>query len=161
MDKHKRACKAHNIDISMVSPKTKDGITKVLGYFETDGIYKRFKTQGAKRYLVEKENGDLEITVAGMNKKSGIEYLKNKYGDNIFDAFEDGLIIPSQYSGRLIHTYVDELREGDIIDLYGVKAHYKELSCIHLEPTTYQMGITSEFSKFIKNIMEGEFPWQS
>lgn len=161
MDKHKRACKAHNIDLSMVSPKTKDGIIKVLGYFETDGIYKRFKTQGAKRYLVEKDNGELEITVAGMNKRSGIEYMKTRYGNKIFDAFDDGLTIPSQYSGRLVHTYVDEKREGEIVDLYGVKAHYKELSCIHLEPTTYQMGITSEFSKFIKNIVEGVFPWQS
>lgn len=161
MEKHKRACKTHNIDISMVTPKTIDGKIKPLGYFEVDGIYKRFKTQGAKRYLVEKENGELEITVAGMNKKSGLEYLIKRYGKDIFDAFQDELVIPSNYSGRLVHTYIDDIREGDITDLNGVTAHYKELSCIHLEPTTYKMGISSEFEKFINNIIEGAFPWQS
>ena len=112
-----------------------------------------------KRYLFDKNN-EYEITVAGMNKKSGLQYLLELYGDKIYDNFSDGLVIPSEHSGRLIHTYIDEIREGEITDLYGNKAHYKELSCIHLEPTTYTMGITKEFDKFIHNVKEGCFPWQ-
>lgn len=160
MEKHKRACKVHNIPIEMVTPKTKKGVVKMLGAFDPDPICETFKTQGAKRYLKYTE-GKYIITVAGMNKTTGIDYLLKTYGDGIFDSFKDGLVIPSQYSGRLIHTYIDETREGDITDLYGNTCHYKELSCIHLEPTTYHMGITTEFDKFIKNIREGFFPWQS
>lgn len=159
IEKHKQACKAHDIDINLTMPKTIDGKVKPLGIFENEGLYTHFKTQGAKRYLFDIDN-EYEITVAGMNKKSGLEYLLNLYGDRIYDNFSDGLIIPSAYSGRLVHTYIDDVREGEIIDLYGNKAHYKELSCIHLEPTTYTMGITKEFDKFIHNIREGYFPWQ-
>jgi len=159
MEKHKQACKAHNIDISMVTPKNIKGEIKLLGAFEIEEKCDRFITLGAKRYLKE-SHGELKITVAGMNKKSGIEYMIKKFGNEVFENFKDGLIIPSQYSGRLVHTYIDEKREGDIIDLYGNKAHYVELSSIHLEPTTYHMGISKDFDKFIKRIREGEFEWQ-
>lgn len=159
MQKHIEACKAHGIDIAMVTPKTKNGVVKLLGAFEIDTPCTHFKTNGAKRYLYD-VNEEFHITVAGLNKESGLKYLLNKYGkDGIYDVFKDGMTIPSQYSGRLTHTYIDEIREGDITDLYGVTAHYKELSGIHLEPTTYAMKKSRDFDKFIKNIKEGIFKW--
>ena len=157
-DKLRNACKAHNINIEMCTPKTIEGKEKILGTFELEGIYKRFKTLGAKRYLYEDDS--LHITVAGMNKTTGLEYLKQKYGENVFDAFQDGLVIPSQYSGRLIHTYIDEPRKGTLIDMYGNEAEYYELSAVHLEPATYSLGMIGEFIRYIRQVKEGDLPWQ-
>ena len=141
-------------------PKTIEGKEKILGTYELEGIYKKFKTLGAKRYLYEDENNDIHITVAGMNKKTGLKYLKQRYGKNIFDAFKDGLVIPSGYSGRLIHTYIDEVRKGTLIDMYGIEAEYEELSAVHLEPATYSLGIIGDFLRYIRQVKEGDLPWQ-
>lgn len=156
VEKHKRACKVHGIDINMAMPKNKYGEVKILGAFEIDGKYSRFKTLGAKRYMYEEE-GEIHATVAGMSKRSGTEYLIKKYGDDVFTSFSDGIIIPSEYSGRLIHTYIDEIREGELTDMYGITAHYKELSGVHLEPATYTLGMAGDFIRFVKGMKEGEY----
>ena len=157
LEKHKRACKAHNLPIKLCTPKTIEGKEKILGTFELEGIYKRFKTLGAKRYLYEDD--DLHITVAGLNKKTGLKYLLNKFGKEIFDKFCDGLVIPSEYSGRLVHTYIDTPRTGILIDMYGNESEYEELSSVHLEPATYTLGLVGEFVRFIRQVKEGDLPW--
>lgn len=158
LEKHKRACKCHNIPIEMCTPKTIEGKTKILGTYELEGIYKRFKTLGAKRYMYEDDDG-IHITVAGMNKKTGREYLEKLYGNTIFDAFNDGLVIPSEYSGRLTHTYIDTPRKGVLTDMYGTPAEYCELSAVHLEPATFTLGMVGEFVRFINQVKEGDLPW--
>ena len=157
LEKHKRACKCHNIPVEMCTPKTIEGKTKILGTYELEGIYKRFKTLGAKRYMYD-DNG-IHVTVAGMNKKTGREYLEKLYGNTIFDAFNDGLVIPSEYSGRLTHTYIDTPRKGVLTDMYGTPAEYYELSSVHLEPATFTLGMVGEFVRFINQVKEGELPW--
>ena len=148
------ACKCHNIPLEMCMPKTIKGEVKMLGAFETDGEYTRFKTQGAKRYLYT-ENNELHAVVAGLNPKSGAEYLRTHF-DNPFEAFKNGLVVPSGYSGRLVHTYIDTPREGYMTDIYGNTAHYSQLSGVHLEPTSYSMGISGDFIRAIKYIKEKE-----
>ena len=157
LEKHKRACKCHNIPIEMCTPKTIEGKTKILGTYELEGIYKRFKTLGAKRYMYDDDG--IHITVAGMNKKTGREYLEKLYGNTIFDAFCDGLVIPSEYSGRLTHTYIDTPRKGVLTDMYGTPAEYCELSAVHLEPATFTLGMVGEFVRFINQVKEGDLPW--
>lgn len=90
-----------------VVPKTIEGKEKPLGVWDLDAKYKRFKTLGAKRYLVEEyckdSNGRpstrLKLTTSGVNKKSAMEYLVAKYktADAIFDAFTWDLVIPAEY----------------------------------------------------------------
>ena len=146
------ACKVHGIPIEKCMPKTITGKTKVLGTFENEGTYTRFKTEGAKRYLYEM-NGEYHLTVAGLNPNTGIKYMKEHF-TNIFDSFSDGLTVPSEYSGRLTHTYIDVERKGKLIDMYGVEAEYQQLSGVHLEPSSYTMGITGEFIRVLKGIKE-------
>ena len=47
------ACKHHNIPFDMCQPKTIKGVTKLLGVWDFEGTYERFKTLGAKRYMVQ------------------------------------------------------------------------------------------------------------
>lgn len=162
LKKLERACIVHNIPLDMVTPANINGDVKQLGAFEMDGEYKRFKTLGAKRYLYQYQNGEFGIVVAGMNKITGLDYLLKTYGENgIWEYFDNGMEIPPQYSGRLVHTYIDQIREGDLTDMYGNTSHYKQLSCVHLESASYTIGDSLyEYMRFIQNMKEGDLECQ-
>ena len=75
-----KAMRFHGLDPKLIAPETITGKSKPLGVYEIDGRYKRFKTLGAKRYLYEDLEGNIKMTVAGLPKKSGKEYI-SKYKD--------------------------------------------------------------------------------
>lgn len=168
------ACKVHGINIKDIAPLNKYGKSKHLGEFNYEGTYTYFKTNGAKRYMYTiktkhkiKGNGkykyiitnDFHLTASGVNSKKGMSYLINKYHNlhDIFNAFDDELVIPSEYSGRLTHTYIDDIREGELTDYMGITAHYKELSSVHLEPSDYSFSMAKEFIDFIRGLEGGLF----
>lgn len=156
-------CLSHyEIDISLSIPKTIKGISKPIGVWEYEGKYDRFKTLGAKRYMVE-QDGKISITIAGVNKSSGIKYLEHICKDNtdIFNNFTDGLEFPAIYdrdgieengSGKLCHTYIDTYMEGEIVDYLGNKYIYNEQSGVHMENTEYTLSLDNEFKKLLLGI---------
>lgn len=151
------ACEYHGIDPEYIRPKTIKGVEKPLGVWDYEGDMARFKTLGAKRYLIEEMDGSLSLTVSGVNKKIAVPYLKKVYhsNTNIFNAFKDGLTIPAGYSGKSTHTYIDDEKSGLVTDYRGQTIPYCERSGIHLEETTYHMGISGEFLDYLKSIMKG------
>ena len=149
--KLKRACEYHNLDIAELQPKTIKGETKLLGVWDNDGVYDSFKTLGAKRYMY-KTGGEYHVTIAGTNKHLGGEYIKTL--KNPFEAFNDGLIIPPQFTGKLTHTYVDEKREGVIIDYKGAANEYNTLSGVHMEQCEYNLGLASGYIDYLKGVKE-------
>lgn len=150
------AMKWHGLDVELIQPQTKDGVKKILGVWDYDGFYKRFKTIGAKRYIIEKENGDLNFTISGVNKRVGVPYLKKTYKDNteIFNAFNDGLIFPSDATGKSTHTYLDDARDGVLIDYLGNAHEFHELSAVHMENAEYNLSISEQYIKFILGYRE-------
>ena len=158
ISKLKIACKIHGINPDMVLPKNKKGDIVPLGIFKNEGTYSTFKTNGAKRYIYTIDN-EMHITCAGVNPKYAIKYLQDIYDNekDIYNAFDDELCIPPEYSGRKIHTYIDEKRTGKITDYMGIEAEYCELSGIHLEGSEYNLSIADEFIRFIRNVKEGVF----
>ena len=153
INKLKRAMEFHNFDMELVQPKTIKGETKTIGLFDYEGCYKKFKTLGAKRYMVLTENG-YSLTVSGVNKKIAIPYLYKTYGDSIMDKFDDGLVIPPSYTGKSIHTYIDEETTGEITDYLGKTIPYHELSSIHLEESGYELSLSKEFIDYLMGIKE-------
>lgn len=164
-EKVRKCLEYYDIDISMASPKTIKGVTKPIGVWDYEGMYTRFKTLGAKRYMTE-QDGELSITIAGVSKKAGIEYLKHTYGNNtnVFKAFVEDLEFPAVYdkdgieangSGKLCHTYIDTYMEGEIIDYMGNKYIYNEQSGVHMENTEYTLGLDSEFKRLLMGIKGG------
>lgn len=158
MNKLQRACDYHGFDISRVTPKTVKGVTKILGVWDFDGFYTRFKTLGAKRYMTE-EDGDISLTVSGLNKKQAIPYLLNKYGrDKIFDAFTDdefgidNMVIPAGHSGRMVSTYIDEETQGTVTDYLGNVGTYHEHTSINLEESTYTLSLAKDYYMFLLGI---------
>ena len=72
-------CDYYNIPKKYVQPKTIEGKSKLIGVWEIEDSYKKFRTLGAKRYLYEYENGSLGLTVSGVNKNYALPYLIHKY----------------------------------------------------------------------------------
>lgn len=151
--KMEKAAAHHKIDPVELSPLNKKGVPKPIGIWEYEGMYKRFKTLGAKRYLVEKQDGSYMLTVAGVNKKSALEYLIKTYGDP-FKGFTNNMHIPPDYSGRLTLTYIDEHIQGVVTDYLGNPAPYDELTSIHMEPSEYTMSMSDTYRMFM-NMMYG------
>ena len=138
----------YNLDRELVHPKTVKGKVKTLGVWDLDGEYKRFKTLGAKRYMYEDEQG-LHMTVAGLNKGKAVPHMLEKYGDEVFDAFEDDLFIEGDYTGVLTHKYIDDERDGILYDYYGNPYEYNIKSGIHLSPSSYSLGLSERFAAYI------------
>lgn len=153
--------KSRNININMAKPKTIDGIEKFLGLWEYEGTYENFKTLGAKRYITEKD-GKISITISGVNKKNGVDYLKYKYVENqkIFDNFENNIVFPSSYydkieksaTGKLTHTYIDKETKGKVIDYLGNSNYYYEKSSVHMENAEYTLSLDKDFVNLILGI---------
>lgn len=157
--KMQEALKHHNLPIDLYKPKTIKGVEKILGVWDYEGVYDRFKVLGAKRYLTEKDN-DINITIAGVNKESGKKYLlyKFKNNDEIFKNFTFDLDFPAEYmngnekcsaTGKNTLSYLDYETSGTVIDFLGNKNTYKELSSIHFEACDYTMSIAKEFWQYL------------
>lgn len=156
-----QACRHHMIPFEKCAPKTITGKTKLLGVWDYEGRYKRFKTLGAKRYLVEKADAltaggktyDYSLTVAGLNKFRAIPYMLETYGaDGIFDAFSDYLDLPPEGTGDNIVSYIDYPIEGTLVDTDGVEGEYQELSGVHIEPIGYNLNMSTKYMDYIIGI---------
>jgi hypothetical protein len=97
------------------------------------------------------------LTVSGINKREAIPYLFKEFdGDinKIFDHFSEGMSIPVDKSGKLIHAYLDYEIEGKLTDHTGKKAEYHELNAVHLEPTGYYLSMAKLYADYLNNINE-------
>ena len=151
VNKLKRAMEFHGFDFERVCPSTIKGKKKIIGVWDYDGFYIKFRTLGAKRYMVLTDKG-YSLTVSGVNKKYAIPYLYETYGDSMMEHFTDGLVIPPKYTGKNIHTYIDEETNGVVCDYLGVTAPYNEKSSIHLEESGYELSLSRDFIDYLLGI---------
>lgn len=146
----------YEIPFSDFEPTTINGEKKLIGVWDYEGTYEKFKTLGAKRYLVQKDS-EIEFTVAGCNKKALKEYMLSKYSkDEIFDEFTRDLSIPTGSTGKLTHTYIDKEWRGILIDYLGTPFQYYEKSSIHLEPAPFKISMIDAFWDYVTGIQQIE-----
>ena len=156
-DKLNKMCEYYRIDKDKLKPKNIKGKEKMIGVWDFEGTYTRFKTLGAKRYLVEKD-GNLYLTVAGLSKKNGINYMIEKSnGDNskVFEMFNDDLYIPVENTGKMTHTYIDTENEFMIQDYKGKESHVVTKSGVHLESCDFTLSISKQYAQFLLMVMQG------
>lgn len=150
-------CKEMRVDYSRLEPKTIKGVKKPIGVWDFEGIYTRFKTLGAKRYLVE-HNGKLELTVAGLSKKNGINYMieqcKGDYS-KVFEMFNDELYIDGEHTGKMTHTYIDDEQEVLVTDYLGNTEHVISKSCVYLENCEFTLSLSQQYAKFLGMLQKG------
>lgn len=151
VEKLKNSSYVNDIPYEYFSPKTIKGDVKTIGLFDYEGTYKYFKTLGAKRYIYY--DGDLHVTIAGVGKKSTEKWFTDNYDlQGIFDAFNNNLIIPSEHTGKLTSTYIDDVREGVVTDYYGYKYEYSTPSGIHLSKTSFEISMSALYINFLRGI---------
>lgn len=133
-----------------IIPNTSKGVKAWLGIFDSDGNYGQFKTLGAKRYCCTYDSDNtLHITVSGLSKKAG-EYISKQ--DNPFDFFDDCMIIPADYAGKLTHTYLDDDWQGVLTDYNGNSDYVNCRSGVHLAPQPFKLTIVPDFKKLFTSI---------
>ena len=151
MEKISDASTFHRISVDEFSPQNKSGKKVTIGLWDFEGVYDKFKTLGAKRYLVQKD-GKFSLTVAGVNKNSACKYLEET-GDP-FKFFTKDLVIPADYSKRNVLTYIDDETSGLVCDYNGVVLPYREMSSIHMESTEYSFSLSDQFIRFLKGVQD-------
>ena len=115
--------------------------------------------------MVEHEDGSINITVAGLNKRAAVPFICDGWAYSLsnrkeltspFERFTEGLYVPSDYTGKNTHTYIDTERQGVLTDYLGNTAEYHELSAVHLEPTEYSLSLSKDFIEYLLNMREIE-----
>ena len=150
--KEQKIAKILNVSESLFHPLDKKGIEHRLGIYDFEGTYNRFKTLGAKKYIVEKidkeGNTYLEMTVSGV-RKSAVSQIKN------IEEFDDNLVFDIEHAQKLIMHYNDN--QSNCVWNYGkydeFKSKYKY--GISAQPTTYKLGITLEYYLLMLENMRG------
>lgn len=127
-----------------------------LGSFEPE--YNRREVMGkflgAKRYIIT-DKDDTHITVAGLPKKSLTDYINRKkiqweiyqegaYPD-IYEFFDDGMLLNSEVSMKNAHCYNDS-PHSEIID--GVLC--AELSSVGIYPIDFTMKLSEYYMILIR-----------
>lgn len=171
----KKVSEYYGIPLEKFMPKDKHGKAHPLGVWTYDpehDYYSRFKTLGAKRYLLEsKKTGERELTVAGLRKKSadgknGLAWI-SRDGRDPFDEFylpigdewdkdADCLVVPPEYSGRMTLSYFDTEIRGTLTDYLGNTHEYHELSGVYMEPSAYTLSVSSEFEQYLIQLIDKE-----
>lgn len=137
-----------------------------MGVFEYEGEYKQFATLGAKKYCYTDDKG-LHITIAGVNKKKGAKELEknggietflldmpNNIGTNVKEIERvKGFTFVEGGGNELI--YNDDRFYGTI-EKDGHR--YDITRNVVINPSTYQLGITSEYTKVLEEAeLEAEY----
>lgn len=151
------AMQYHGLPFDLCHPRTVKGVEKMIGVWDFDGKYQHFKTLGAKRYMVQYDTGEINITVSGLNKQVCVPYIVDqarKRGISPFDLFDGNMYIPPGYTGKMTHTYIDEPMQGEIADYQGEIRPFYARTGVHLEKADYSLSIAHEYAEYIKGVHE-------
>lgn len=122
----------------------KHGVEHFMGIFEDEKPYKRFKSLGSKRYLVEYYDGKMSSTVAGAPKT--LWKALGETNDERFENFTNGFVLPDC---KLTHTYVEEETEKFIPDYLGNLAIVDMRSGVCLTSADFSMNLSDTFYEFL------------
>lgn len=115
------------------------------GVFEYEGCYDKFKTMGAKKYVVE-ENGKLKVTISGVNKKKGGEELEEKGG---IKSFDEGFTFEEAGGTSILYNDEPPITE---YEYKGEKIKISKNAVIR--PSTYTVGLMQEYKNLLNEIIE-------
>lgn len=123
------------------------GRVHYMGVFEYEETYKRFITLGAKKYLIEDQDGQLQSTIAGVAKDRGRAFFQ-KHG---MEAFKVGTVIED--SGHLVAYYNND----DIHEITVNGCTMTTASNIALVDDTYTLGVTGEYADLLNKVLNNTY----
>ena len=135
-DEINKQCKERGIQNYLI----RDGKRFYLGTWDNEGCYDQFKTLGAKKYVYT-EDGELHLTVSGLDKEKGARYLESIGG---VPAFNKGVVFTD--SGRTASYY----NFTDKISTMTRDGYSWQNGCnIAIVDETYTLGITDSMLSII------------
>ena len=127
-----------------------NGERHYIGVFESDGHYKKFITQGAKRYAYIKDNGKMGVTVAGVstkiNEETGVSFAVEELKD--LRRFKPGMKWSRAGGTQAVYNDSDDFMYTD--QETGREVHItKNVAII---PSIYVMSYSRDYSLLLKEI---------
>lgn len=116
------------------------GETYYMGVYESEGVYEKFSTLGAKKYCYVK-NGKLTATIAGVSKRNGGPELEKAGG---IEAFKEGFTFHD--AGGTESVYNDNpdmcitMPNGEKLEI---------TSNVVIRDSTYTLGVTGEYRRLL------------
>lgn len=122
--------------------KDPEGVKYYIGYFEKDGVYKKFVTLGAKKYAyIDEKKGELHVTVSGVSTAkapgekigAGAKELKR------IENFKPGFTFVKAGGASIWYQHA----EPHYIEINGCKM--LTASSVAVCDTSYKLGVTDEY----------------
>lgn len=122
----------------------RDGVVHFMGVYESEhyDLPNRFKTLGAKKYVLEDKDKRLHITIAGVNKKEGGKELEK------IENFKEGFVFrKAGGTESVFNDHVDMVIQEDGHDLHITDN-------VVIRDSSYTLGITAEYRAILDGVME-------
>lgn len=156
------AMKYHGFSVLEYTFFDKHGVQHLMGIFDDERPYKRFKTLGSKRYIYEyavnekdKKKGitsdHCHTTVAGAPKNL-VDFL-GETNDEKFINFKNNFTLPDC---KKTHTYTEDDTYTIIQDYTGKYDLVHITSGICITPADFTMKLTDQFIQFLEGMIEFE-----
>ena len=150
----------YNLPIDAWRPKAPNGEEKPLGYWDLDKKVYYFKALRSKCYMYVKEKKgkkEFVITIAGLGKEKGRDYLLKTYNENIeeiFKNFTDDMEIPAEETGKLTHHIIYETRTERVTDYNGKEATVTSYGGTYLEKAPFSISLLDDYLAYIDEVQE-------
>ena len=129
------------IDPEKSRPADSKGIRRQMGIIEIEHRnLPEFKALRAKCYAYKNEDGEIHITISGVNKKAGAAALQGSV-----DNLHDDMIFSYKQSGRKISQYNTDQPRCRWIDSDGVEYISNYKYGLALQPAEYRVNLGSDF----------------
>lgn len=122
----------------------RNGEVHYMGVYESEHyeLPNRFKTLGAKKYVLEDKDKRLHITIAGVNKKKGGEELQK------IENFKEGFVFnKAGGTESVFNDHIDMVIQKDGHDLHITDN-------VVIRDSSYTLGITAEYRAILNGVME-------
>lgn len=129
------------IDPEKSRPMDSKGIRRQMGIIEIEHRnLPEFKALRAKCYAYKDEEGEIHITISGVNKKAGAAALRGNV-----DNLRDNMVFTYKESGRKVSQYNNNQPRCRWIDDDGVEYVSDYKYGLALQPAEYRVNLGSDF----------------
>lgn len=130
----------YNSTMNNTVAEDKSGRTHYMGVLEDEGVYMQFRTWGSKKYCYM-QDGELHLTVAGVNKKRGPGELGK------IENFHPGFIF-NRSGGAEAHyndciEWTKEMVNGHLVE---------RTSCVSIIQHQYELNITEDYFSLLNSL---------
>ena len=127
-----------------------NGKRHYIGMFESDGHYRQFITQGAKRYAYIKDSGKMGVTVAGVsteiNEETGVSFAVEEL--KTLKRFTPGMKWERAGGTQAVYNDNDDFDYTDPVS--GKQLHISKN--VAIIPSTYIMTHSRDYALLLKEI---------